>query len=78
MIQLMAATVLLQLCQNIVQNSVTSHSQSLCNEISAILGGHDALPSPIRHIFWGACPPVPAGFTPLDSMSNVTPRTKTK
>ena len=27
-----------------------------------ICGGHDALPSPIRHFLWGACPPVPRGI----------------
>jgi len=57
MIQLLAAAVLLQSCQNIVQNSETSHSQSLCNEISAIFGGMMHYCPPIRH-FGGTCPPV--------------------
>jgi len=59
MIQQLDATVLLQSCQNIVQNSETSHSQSLCNEISAIFGGTWCTTAPPSDIFWGTCPPCP-------------------
>jgi len=50
---------------NIVQNSETSHNQSLCNEISAILGGGDMMHyrPPIRHFFlWGGRVPVSRGI----------------
>jgi len=48
MIQLLAATVLVTIMPKHCAE-FRDEPQSLCNEISAILGGHDALPSPIRH-----------------------------